>query len=182
MIPPEDLMRPPEMQTARLPEPLARGVGGEVIPFTGLSARAPFPRFAGGRGGDGHPRFGPRIELDLDVGPAAAAEARAAVAALDGRANADVLDDVRLLLSEIVTNAVRHSDSPSGATIGLAVSVARDVVRAEVTDRGDGFDPRPRDLPRTEAGGWGLHLVDRLASRWGVDRGDAVRVWFEIDA
>jgi anti-sigma regulatory factor (Ser/Thr protein kinase) len=174
-------VRSPDMQTARLPEPLARGVGGEVIPFTGLSARAPFPRSGGGRGGD-RPRFGPRIEVDLDLGPAAAADARAAVAALDGRANADVLDDVRLLLSEIVTNAVRHSGAPSGAKIGLAVSVARDVVRAEVTDRGSGFEPQPRDLPRTEAGGWGLHLVDRLASRWGVDRGDPVRVWFEIDA
>lgn len=176
-------MRPPEMQTARLPEPLARAAGeGEVIPFRSLTGRAPFPRSGGGHRAQGDGRFGPRIELELDVGPAAAADARAAVAVLEGRANDDLLDDVRLLLSEIVTNAVRHAGSPRGAKIGLAVSVAHDVVRAEVTDRGGGFDPRPRDLPRTDAGGWGLHLVDRLATRWGVDRGEPARVWFEIDA
>jgi anti-sigma regulatory factor (Ser/Thr protein kinase) len=170
------------MQTARLPEPLARGVGGQVIPFEGLSARAPFPRGGGGGRDERHPRFGSRIEFELDIGPAAAADARGAVAALEGRAHDDVLDDVRLLLSEIVTNAVRHSEAPRGATIGLAVSVSRNTVRAEVIDHGRGFEPRPRDLPRTETGGWGLHLVDRLATRWGVDRGDAVRVWFEIES
>lgn len=175
-------MRPPGMQTARLPEPFARASGdGDVIPFHGLSTRAPFPRSGGGYG-ERHPRFGPRIELELEHGPAAAADARSAIAALKGRADADVLDDVRLLLSEIVTNAVRHSGAPRGAKIVLTVSVARDVVRAEVTDHGTGFEPHPRDLPRTEAGGWGLHLVDRLATRWGVDRDDAVRVWFEIES
>jgi anti-sigma regulatory factor (Ser/Thr protein kinase) len=174
-------MRPPEMQTARLPEPLARGVGGEVMPFEALSASAPFPRSGGGVG-HSHPRFAPRVEVELDIGPAAAADARSAVSALEGRADRHVLDDVRLLLSEIVTNAVRHSGAPRDATIELVVSVARGVVRAEVTDPGHGFDPRPRDLPRTEAGGWGLHLVDRLATRWGVDRGHDARVWFEIEA
>jgi anti-sigma regulatory factor (Ser/Thr protein kinase) len=173
-------MRPPDTQIARLPEPLARGLSGhDVDSYGGYHARAPFPRSGGGSAGSA--RYGPRIELELDNGPNAASEARAAVTALDGRANADVLDDVRLLLSEIVTNAVRHSGAPHGARIGLAVSVAGGAVRAEVTDGGRGFAPSPRSAPWTEAGGWGLHLVDRLASRWGVDRGAPVRVWFEID-
>lgn len=160
------------MQTARLPEPLGYADGRR---FHALSAGAPFPRSGGGGA------YGPRIEVQLDVGPTAAAEARAAVGALDGRANAESLDDVRLLLSEIVTNAVRHSGAPPGATIGIAVSVTHGRVRAEVTDPGRGFEPRPRELPQLEAGGWGLHLVDRLADRWGVDRGASVRVWFELD-
>jgi anti-sigma regulatory factor (Ser/Thr protein kinase) len=173
-------MRPPDSQIARLPSPLADGfLGPDMGAFEGYAARAPFPRSGGGSPGPA--RFGPRIELELDAGPSAASEARAAVGALDGRADPDVLDDVRLLLSEIVTNAVRHSGSPSGARIGLAVSVAGGAVRAEVTDAGRGFRPAPRSAPWTEAGGWGLHLVDNLASRWGVDRGAPVRVWFEID-
>lgn len=166
-------MNPPEMQTARLPD----GLGyAEARPFEALTTRAPFPRARGGA-----PGYGPRIELLLDVGPTAAAEARAAIGALDGRAHPDVLDDVRLLLSEVVTNAVRHSGSPPGAKVGLTVSVSERCVRAEVVDRGRGFEPTPRDLPQLESGGWGLHLIDRLSHRWGVDRGQTVRVWFEID-
>ena len=160
------------MQTARLPDGLGYADAG---PFHTLQARAPFPRSGGGGA------HGPRIEVQLDVDSTAAAEARAAVGALDGRADADVLADVRLLLSEVVTNAVRHSGAPAGAKIGLAVSVCRGRVRAEVTDSGRGFEPAPRERPQLEAGGWGLHLVDRLADRWGVDRGNPVRVWFEID-
>jgi anti-sigma regulatory factor (Ser/Thr protein kinase) len=173
-------MRASENQIARLPEPLAHGLSGSDLgPFHGYHARAPFPRSGGGASGAS--RYGPRIELELEAGPGAAHEARAAVSALDGRARPEVLDDVRLLLSEIVTNAVRHSGSPSGSTIGLAVSVSGGAVRAEVTDHGRGFAPSPRSAPWTQAGGWGLHLVDRLATRWGVDRGPRPRVWFEIE-
>jgi anti-sigma regulatory factor (Ser/Thr protein kinase) len=164
------------MQTARLPEPFAGGFSApDMGPFQSLR-RAPFPRTGGGG-----PRFGPRIELELDPGPSAAAEARAAIIVLDGRADPDLLDDVRLLLSEVVTNAVRHAGLPTGSKIMLAVSIGGGAIRAEVTDAGRGFEPSPRSTPRTEAGGWGLHLVDRIASRWGVDR-TPVRVWFEIDA
>src|SRR5919202_2280593 len=130
-------MRPAEMQTARLPAGFGYADAGG---FEALSARAPFPRSGGGA------RYGPRIEVQLDAGTTAAAEARAAVGALDGRAKASVLDDVRLLLSEIVTNSVRHSGAPAGTKIGLRVSVAHGRVRAEVTDGGRGFQPTPRDL------------------------------------
>lgn len=174
-------MKPSETQIARLPEPLAGGLSGvDMGPFQGYHARAPFPRSGGGSAGSA--RYGPRIEIELDSGPAAAQEARAAVGALGGRAEPAVLDDVRLLLSEIVTNAVRHSGSPEGTKIGLAVSTANGAVRAEVTDHGRGFAPTPRAAPWSDAGGWGLHLVDSLATRWGVDRGAPVRVWFEIDS
>ena len=171
-------MRAPEMQTARLPEPFARGGEGT---FHALSSRAPFPRSGGGCP-PCEARFGPRIEIELEIGPSAAAEARAAAAALEGEASADVIDDIRLLLSEVVTNAVRHSEAPNGSHIGLCLRVVHDVVRVEVMDQGGGFDPTPRTLPHLEAGGWGLHLVDRLAGRWGVERQNGVCVWFEVDS
>jgi anti-sigma regulatory factor (Ser/Thr protein kinase) len=161
-----------ETQTARLPDSLGYA---ERTPFQALSEPAPFPRSGGGSS------YGPCIEVWLDAGSSAASEARAAVGALDGRADAAVLDDIRLLLSELVTNAVRHSGAPAGAKVGVRVSVTSGRVRAEVTDPGRGFEPSPRQKGRLEAGGWGLHLVDRLADRWGVDRGQPVRVWFEID-
>jgi anti-sigma regulatory factor (Ser/Thr protein kinase) len=171
-------MRPPELETAWLPESLVGAhARTNLDAFEGYVARAPFPR-----AGAAARRFEPRIELELESGPTAAAEARNAVAAFDGRADPNVLDDLRLLVSELVTNAVRHAGAPPGATIRLAASLGAGTVRAEVADCGSGFEPAPRSAPWTQAGGWGLHLVDSLASRWGVDRHDAIRVWFEIDS
>jgi anti-sigma regulatory factor (Ser/Thr protein kinase) len=100
---------------------------------------------------------------------------------LDGRVDADTLDDIRLLVSELVTNSVRHSGTASGASVRLTVASRGRSVRVEVIDAGRGFDPKPRTKPRDEAGGWGLHLVERIASRWGVTKSRGARVWFEID-
>src|SRR2546423_8807831 len=87
-------MRAPENQIARLPEPLAHGLSGSDLgPFRGYHARAPFPRSGGGASGAS--RYGPRIELELEAGPGAAPEARAAVSALHRRPPPGVLDDVR---------------------------------------------------------------------------------------
>ena len=92
-----------------------------------------------------------------------------------------MLDDALLLTSELVTNAVRHTGHSSDDPIELSVTVDPTILRVSVLDRGPGFDPHK--LPaRSEDGGWGLELVERLSSRWGVDRhADASEVWFEID-
>ena len=91
-----------------------------------------------------------------------------------------VLDDAMLLTSELVTNAVRHAGHTSDDPIELTVSVDDDVLRVSVRDRGPGFDPS--EVPvRSEEGGWGLNLVRRLSSRWGVTPADdGTDVWFEI--
>jgi len=169
-----------EIRTARLREPVSHGVSGQQHGYRALN-RETFYR--GGPGGSDPARRFDRdveIELELDSGPTAAAEARTAVSVLDGKADPQVLEDVRLLVSEVVTNSIRHADSPSGATVGLKLAADPGVVRVEVTDTGPGFEPRPRTASAMEAGGWGLHLVDRLATRWGVDRRARSRVWFEI--
>ena len=124
---------------------------------------------------------GPGISVELEPGAEAASEARAALAALDGRINRDALDDVRLLVSELVTNSVRHSGAP-GARVCLDVVGGADSVRVEVSDGGRGFEPQARSKAQDEIGGWGLHLVERIATRWGVQTGRRTRVWFEIDS
>ena len=121
------------------------------------------------------------VEVELEPGPQAAAHARAALGVLDGRVDAGTVDDIRLLVSELVTNSVRHSAAARGASVRLAVATRGRSVRVEVVDAGRGFDPKPRAKPRDEAGGWGLHLVDQIASRWGVTTTRGARVWFEID-
>ena len=158
------------------PAPIARASDATVVPLPLTD------RDAGALAPEGLSR-GPRaatIRLQLNCGPAAAAEARAAISMLEGCAPYELLDDARLLVSELVTNAVRHSGAPPGSTVELEVSAQRDRLRVEVADEGNGFVPRPRTADQSKGSGWGLHLVERLADRWGVDRRPRPRVWFEL--
>lgn len=90
-------------------------------------------------------------------------------------ADVECVDDVALLTSELVTNAVTHAGS-----VAEVVLVRRPrAVRVEVGDR-DGTAPQKR--PPDDRGGRGLHLVEAVADRWGVDRrANGKVVWFEID-
>ena len=91
-------------------------------------------------------------------------------------------DDLLLLLTEVVTNAVRHSGAADGAPIAIEMREAEDCVHVVVTDPGDGFDRPGRLEPdHSRTGGLGLVLVDRLARTWGTRRTRAgAQVWFEL--
>jgi two-component sensor histidine kinase len=117
--------------------------------------------------------------LDIPRDDHAPALARRLVDDLDGVLAPISADHARLLLSEVVTNAVRHGD---GETIRILLDAeASGTLRCEVTDEGHGFVPMARDKPSTEVGGWGLHLVETLSQRWGVREG-STHVWFELAA
>ncbi|MFL5796684.1 MAG: ATP-binding protein [Actinomycetota bacterium] len=125
------------------------------------------------------------IELDLQLpaGALAPSYARALVAGLGERLSDELLDDLVLLVSEVVTNSVRHAELEPGDMIRLLVRATATSIRLDVVDRGRGFDrPDVSDHQPTEPDGWGLYIVDRLADRWGVAREGGSRVWFEIDA
>jgi len=79
----------------------------------------------------------------------------------------------------VVSNAVLHSSGPKSAPITLTAAVSADLVRITVTDAGDGFVPKQRD-PTSIHDGYGLYLVDKSASRWGVDTTAPTSVWFEL--
>ena len=88
-----------------------------------------------------------------------------------------VLPDVRLLVSELITNSVKYGgDGP----VRLEVEASPETVRAEIIDQGVGFTPVRRDDDLDRVGGWGLHLTEQLTSRWGTHQG-STHVWFEID-
>lgn len=114
--------------------------------------------------------------------PASFVEARRFVRdAAATSASRQVLDDAMLLTSELVTNAARHAGHATEDPIEVTVSVDERSLRVTVRDRGPGFDPDDLDA-RSGDGGWGLDLVRRLSSRWGVDRDEIGNdVWFEID-
>jgi anti-sigma regulatory factor (Ser/Thr protein kinase) len=114
-------------------------------------------------------------------GPTAPAAAREAVDAAFGQSvDREALPDLRLLVSELVTNAVRHGEDRRGA-VELALSCDGNRLRVEVGDGGHGFVPRTRSANPHETGGWGLVVVDRLADRWGVSEAGGTLVWFEVN-
>jgi two-component sensor histidine kinase len=116
------------------------------------------------------------LVLALPVDPRAGGAARRAL--VREGLDPDLDHTVCLLTSEIVTNAVRHADLGEDDRIIVAARLTPDYARVEVRDNGSGFDPELRH----DAAGYGLRLMDMLASRWGVDRdGGGTRVWFEVD-
>jgi transcriptional regulator with XRE-family HTH domain/anti-sigma regulatory factor (Ser/Thr protein kinase) len=84
-----------------------------------------------------------------------------------------------LLISELVSNSVRHGPQGPSATLEVAVSVERTRLRVEVADRS--ATPARLKTPSDE-GGYGLALVTAMATRWGAGLRDGTNVtWFEID-
>jgi anti-sigma regulatory factor (Ser/Thr protein kinase) len=98
---------------------------------------------------------------------------------LNGRAHAEMREDACLLVSELVTNSIRHADQPPGAPVRIRTFALDGGVRVEVEDRGHGTVSRRANGGN---GGFGLHLVELLAARWGVSREHGTLVWFELTA
>jgi anti-sigma regulatory factor (Ser/Thr protein kinase) len=123
-----------------------------------------------------------KVDLELESSPGAAATARLALDRLGRRVSAGRMRDLRLLVSELVTNAVRHAGLRRDDRIRLIVNAGDGSVRVEVHDPGHGFTPAAPAPDPARASGWGLYLIEELADRWGVDKDRrGTRVWFELD-
>lgn len=118
------------------------------------------------------------MSLRLPGNPEAAAQARRALTKLRADLDPPLMETLRLLVTELVTNSIKHAQADS---VVLKVLVGRSSVWTEVTDEGPGFEPDGSVKQRRDRSGWGLFLVERLAHRWGVNReGAATKVWFEL--
>lgn len=124
-----------------------------------------------------------RLELYLPSAETAIGQARAAVdrlEALDEHPEARFA--VRLLASELFTNAVKYGRRRDDGRVRFAVDVGDSRVRVEVGDRGRGFIADNVVMPGPDGeSGRGLAFLDALASRWGVIRNGESCVWFELD-
>ena len=118
------------------------------------------------------------LELTLPAEPGSVAMARARVCeAIAPQFTDGEVDTLRLLVSEVVTNAVRHGGSTRPVELHASWNSE---VRIEVSDHGEGFTPEPRAGALDEPGGFGLLLVGRLADRWGVETEGGTTVWFVL--
>ena len=122
-----------------------------------------------------------RISLALPSEPDSIPRARRALREIEGTLDPVTFLNLRLLVSELVTNAVRHVPGELADTIHLEIERSDEHVRVEVVDRGEGFVPHPRAEDEDRASGWGLNILAKVASRWGVENDGGARVWFEID-
>jgi anti-sigma regulatory factor (Ser/Thr protein kinase) len=111
--------------------------------------------------------------------PRAVSEARHYVTAELSDVPRDVVDEVAVIVSELVTNCVLHTDTD----FVVRVEHDRQRVRVEVTDYGDGT-PTPRVPPVSEPTGRGLRIVRELADDFGVRplaESPGKTVWFSVD-
>jgi anti-sigma regulatory factor (Ser/Thr protein kinase) len=128
------------------------------------------------RGVGRHDRNG--LSISLGRGPEAAAEARRALGELRADLDPPLMETLRLLVTELVTNSVRHTAADS---VTLRVAIGKSAVLTEVSDTGPGFEPECMERAGDQNTGWGLFLVQRLAQSWGVKHdGRSKRVWFEL--
>ena len=121
--------------------------------------------------------------LDLEFVPqmAAVRTARDATAAVVPSLSPARQDDMRLLVSVIVTNSVLHRH-PRG-WIRLTVACGDGTVRVEVRTPGTDISfERSAKAGTLRESGWGMYLLENLADRWGLSSGDGdTCVWFELD-
>ncbi len=119
-----------------------------------------------------------KIVRTLSAAPTAPAEARQSLVPLNPVVPSDRLEDLRLVVSEMVTNSVVHSGLERGDPIVLLVKVLPGRVRVEVADPGCRFPDRLSR--RREHHGRGLKIIDQLADRWGTEHNSETKVWAEL--
>jgi signal transduction histidine kinase len=103
--------------------------------------------------------------------------ARHGLAELEHDLEPEMMAKLRLLVTELVANSVRHA---RGTPIEVTVSLHADLVRTEVSDGGGGFHHQRPDPSPMKTSGWGLFLVGKMAERWGADQNTGT-VWFELE-
>jgi anti-sigma regulatory factor (Ser/Thr protein kinase) len=125
-------------------------------------------------------RYGREIRLRFDPSVSAPCAARRAVEQCVGaHAPTEFLHDAVLLTSELVTNAVIHTEGSPELCAHYDPVLGQ--LRVEVTDKSSVVPKIREGHPGTTLGGWGLRIVDQVAMRWGTSPLPSGKVvWFEL--
>jgi len=122
----------------------------------------------------------PSVHVSLPSDARAARAARRSLCALEDYVSGETIDDLTLLVSELVSNCVKHASLASNEGIQVDAEPAGKKIHVEVTNPG-GAELTNKIGRRSEESGWGLFILTRVASRWGVTTDGSTSVWFEID-
>jgi signal transduction histidine kinase len=122
------------------------------------------------------PPEGEHESVQLRVSPHAPGQARRWVSERGSDLPRGTLDLLLLLVSELVTNSVRHSGAIPGERLQIALERGEGTIHVDVQDTGPGFDRR-----NLAPGPHGLQVVESGADRWGIDGSGPTTVWFELD-
>jgi anti-sigma regulatory factor (Ser/Thr protein kinase) len=127
------------------------------------------------------PEFGRLAEVAVPTGSRAPGAARHVVAHCLARLVASrIVSETQLLVSELVTNSVRHGDLDERDTVFVRIYLAAENLRVEIENPG-AAGVVALNRPDLQAGrGFGLQLLELVATRWGVSRGQSTTVWFEM--
>jgi hypothetical protein len=123
-----------------------------------------------------------RLDLRLAPSPASAAAARRGLERMG--LPAELLDDAKLLATELVTNSIRHGQLGPNDFVHLKAEWVRTLRVAVWESSFSAGPPRVAGAIRPAPGarsGWGLYLVDQIATRWGTNLGGRRGYWFEIE-
>ncbi|MDP9299597.1 MAG: ATP-binding protein [Actinomycetota bacterium] len=124
-----------------------------------------------------------RLELSVPPDLSALADVRRSFDALGLPPH--VRDDARLLVTELVSNSIRHAALRADERIRIWATWSGRRLKVIVRDHDDGRPVRIagsiRPVPGAESG-WGLFIVNQLASRWGAIHDGGAGYWFELDA
>ena len=120
-----------------------------------------------------------RVQRDISNGPEAPAEARRLVTSLADHVSAELLEDVRLATSELVSNSYQHAGNPPGHPIKVTLDLRPDRLRLEVVDRSV-FDPTPETRRERDDVQFGLAILDRIADGWGRIDPPEGGIWAEF--
>jgi two-component sensor histidine kinase len=94
-----------------------------------------------------------------------------------------VVGDAALVVSELLSNAIRHAAPLPGSQVRVTWTLDHDALRLAVSDAGVGSMPRVTQAPPASPGGRGLGIVESLSSQWGVARtDDETTVWAVLAA
>jgi anti-sigma regulatory factor (Ser/Thr protein kinase) len=120
------------------------------------------------------------VAIELPLEPASARRAREQLEPFREALDESTFIDLRLLVSELVVEALKAESGTHDASVELRAELGDGRVRVEVAESGGAFR-LPPGRPEPGEVGWGLYLVARLSSRWGLRRSpQRSSVWLEL--
>lgn len=120
------------------------------------------------------------LSLRLPVRPESVTAARHSLNGLKPLIAPPLLERLQLIVSELVTNSIRHARLGPSDSIGVNVAVSGASAKLSVADRGISFQPPSAPEPG-DGSGFGLFLVEQVSTRWGVTNEEETTVWAELE-